>query len=97
MAINLKKPLKENVYAVPGIKLGFTEAGIKYKAKKDLAIILADEGSHVSAIFTKNQFLAAPVIQAKQNLRVGAKKRAFIINTGTANAGTGDLGLINAK
>ena len=97
MAINLKKPLKENVYAVPGIKLGFTEAGIKYKAKKDLAIILADEGSHVSAIFTKNQFLAAPVIQAKQNLRVGAEKRAFIINTGTANAGTGDLGLINAK
>ena len=69
MAINLKKPNLNDIFSVPGIQLAVTEAGIKYKDKKDLALILADECSHAAAVFTKNQFIAAPVIIAKKNLK----------------------------
>lgn len=68
MAINLKKPLKENIYAVPGIKLGFTEAGIKSKAKKDLAIILADEGSHVQLFLLKISFWLLQLFRLNKTL-----------------------------
>lgn len=97
MAINLKKPNLNDIFSVPGIQLAVTEAGIKYKDKKDLALILADEGSHAAAVFTKNKFIAAPVIIAKKNLKQSSRKRACIINTGSANAGTGKNGLINAQ
>ncbi len=97
MAINLKKPNLNDIFSVPGIQLAVTEAGIKYKDKKDLALILADEGSHAAAVFTKNKFIAAPVIIAKKNLQQSSRKRACIINTGSANAGTGKNGLINAQ
>ena len=97
MAINLKKPNLNDIFLVPGIQLAVTEAGIKYKDKKDLALILADEGSHAAAVFTKNKFIAAPVIIAKKNLKQSSRIRACIINTGSANAGTGKNGLINAQ
>ena len=97
MAINLKKPNLNDIFSVPGIQLAVTEAGIKYKDKKDLALILADEGSHAAAVFTKNKFIAAPVIIAKKNLKKSSRIRACIINTGSANAGTGKNGLINAQ
>jgi glutamate N-acetyltransferase/amino-acid N-acetyltransferase len=97
MAINLKKPNLNDIFSVPGIQLAVTEAGIKYKDKKDLALILADEGSHAAAVFTKNKFIAAPVIIAKKNLKQSSRIRACIINTGSANAGTGKNGLINAQ
>lgn len=97
MAINLKKPNLNDIFSVPGIQLAVTEAGIKYKDKKDLALILADEGSHAAAVFTKNKFIAAPVIIAKKNLQQSSRIRACIINTGSANAGTGKNGLINAQ
>ena len=97
MAINLKKPNLNDIFSVPGIQLAVTEAGIKYKDKKDLALILADEGSHAAAVFTKNKFIAAPVTIAKKNLKQSSRIRACIINTGSANAGTGKNGLINAQ
>jgi len=97
MAINLKKPNLNDIFLVPGIQLAVTEAGMKYKDKKDLALILADEGSHAAAVFTKNKFIAAPVIIAKKNLKQSSRIRACIINTGSANAGTGKNGLINAQ
>ena len=97
MAINLKKPNLNDIFSVPGIQLAVTEAGIKYKDKKDLALILADEDSHAAAVFTKNKFIAAPVIIAKKNLKQSSRIRACIINTGSANAGTGKNGLINAQ
>ena len=97
MPVNLTQPNKKNILSIPGIVLGTFEAGIKYSNRKDLTLILLDEGSVVVGIFTKNQFMAAPVKVAKNYLSDGGNKRALLINTGSANAGTGDAGINNAK
>ena len=97
MPVNLTQPNKKNILSIPGIVLGTFEAGIKYSNRKDLTLILLDEGSVVVGVFTKNQFMAAPVKVAKNYLSNGGNKRALLINTGSANAGTGDAGINNAK
>ena len=97
MSVNLKRPNKENILSIPGINLSTAESGLKYNNRKDLALIALDEGAVVAGVFTKNQFIAAPVVIAKSNLNIGPHKRAFIINTGSANAGTGKKGLEDAK
>ena len=97
MSVNLKRPNKENILNISGIKLSTAESGLKYNNRKDLALIALDEGAVVAGVFTKNQFIAAPVVIAKSNLNIGPHKRAFIINTGSANAGTGKRGLEDAK
>ena len=97
MSVNLKRPNKENILSIPGINLSTAESGLKYNNRKDLALIALDEGAVVAGVFTKNQFIAAPVEIAKSNLNIGPHKRAFIINTGSANAGTGKKGLEDAK
>ena len=97
MSVNLKRPNKENILSIAGIKLSTAESGLKYNKRKDLALIALDEGAVVAGVFTKNQFIAAPVVIAKSNLNIGPHKRAFIINTGSANAGTGKKGLEDAK
>ena len=97
MPVNLAQPIKKNIFSIPGISLGTIESGIKYANRKDLTLILLDEGSIVAGVFTKNQFLAAPVKVAKYHLSLGSNKRALLINTGSANAGTGDVGVDNAK
>ena len=97
MSVNLKRPNKENILNITGIKLSTAESGLKYNNRKDLALIALDEGAVVAGVFTKNQFIAAPVVIAKSNLNIGPHKRAFIINTGSANAGTGKKGLEDAK
>ena len=97
MSVNLKRPNKENILNISGIKLSTAESGLKYNNRKDLALIALDEGAVVAGVFTKNQFIAAPVEIAKSNLNIGPHKRAFIINTGSANAGTGKKGLEDAK
>ena len=97
MSVNLKRPNKKNILNITGIKLSTAESGLKYNNRKDLALIALDEGAVVAGVFTKNQFIAAPVEIAKSNLNIGPHKRAFIINTGSANAGTGKKGLEDAK
>ena len=97
MSVNLKRPNKENILSIPGINLSTVKSGLKYNNRKDLALIALDEGAVVAGVFTKNQFIAAPVEIAKSNLNIGPHKRAFIINTGSANAGTGKKGLEDAK
>ena len=97
MPVNLTQPNKKNILSIPGIVLGTFEAGIKYSNRKDLTLILLDEGSVVVGVFTKNQFMAAPVKVAKNYLSDGGNKRALLINTGSANAGTGEAGINNAK
>ena len=97
MSVNLKAPMNNELYAIRGITLGVTEAEIKYKARKDLLVISIDSGAVVSGVFTKNQFTAAPVIVAKEHLKTSGGIRALIVNTGSANAGTGDDGIKNAK
>ena len=97
MTVNLKAPKNDVLHSILGIKLGTAEAEIRYKSKKDLLIISIDSGAVVSGIFTKNKFIAAPVAVAKDHLKISSSPRALVINTGSANAGTGEHGLKNVR
>ena len=94
MAVGLSAP--ETILPVAGIKLAAMHAGIKKNAKPDLVIIQCDEGTRGAATFTRNAFCAAPVIVAREHLASHAP-RALLINSGNANAGTGELGLEDAR
>ncbi|THB67054.1 MAG: bifunctional glutamate N-acetyltransferase/amino-acid acetyltransferase ArgJ [Gammaproteobacteria bacterium] len=84
------------MYPVAGIKLATVEAGIKYQNRKDLVMIDICPQSSVAGVFTTNRYCAAPVIVSKEHLANGCV-RAFLINTGSANAGTGSEGLAQAR
>ena len=99
MAVGLSEPNK--ILPVAGIKLAAVAAGIKKNNKKDLVVLLFEEGASCAATFTQNAFCAAPVTLAKKHLlqseHSGQYLRALLINSGNANAGTGDQGLQNAE
>jgi glutamate N-acetyltransferase/amino-acid N-acetyltransferase len=103
MTVNLQAPNPDHVLAVPGVRLGIAQAGVRKVGRKDLTVILLDEGSAVSGVFTQNRFCAAPVQVCRDHLQqVTASQadthiRALIINTGNANAGTGAKGLADAR
>ena len=82
------------LHPVAGFELGIASAGIKRAGRKDVVIMRCAEGSSVAGVFTLNAFCAAPVILAKQ--RVQGPVRYLLTNTGNANAGTGEPGLIAA-
>ena len=94
MAVGLSEP--DEILPVAGIKLASFAAGIKNNSKDDLVIIVFDESASCAATFTQNAFCAAPVTLAKENLSQ-ASPRALLINSGNANAGTGETGMHNAK
>src|SRR6266568_1696799 len=97
MAVNLSPPRPEDLLPVKGVKLGVAEAGIRKAGRKDLLLMTLAEGTRVAGVFTQNRFCAAPVQVAKEHLASGRSPRAFIVNTGNANAGTGNEGLARAK
>ncbi|MCE3263291.1 MAG: argJ [Pseudoduganella sp.] len=101
MAVNSPIPVAADLLPVAGIELGFAEAGIKKPGRKDVLVMKLAEGATVSGVFTLNRFCAAPVQISKENLaavRAGGKPiRALLVNTGNANAGTGEAGLANAR
>ena len=103
MTVNLQAPNPDHVLAVPGVRLGIAQAGVRKVGRKDLTVILLDEGSAVSGVFTQNRYCAAPVQVCRDHLKqVNASQadtqiRALIINTGNANAGTGAKGLADAR
>ena len=78
-------------FPVAGVKLAAVEAGIKKANRKDLVVVEVAEGARVAGVFTTNRFQAAPVRVARRNLAEAAP-RYLMINTGYANAGTGDKG-----
>ncbi|MES9822903.1 MAG: bifunctional glutamate N-acetyltransferase/amino-acid acetyltransferase ArgJ [Candidatus Thiodiazotropha endolucinida] len=82
-------------YAIPGIRLGTAAAGIKYPDRDDMVIIEVAEGASCAAVFTRNAFCAAPVQLAKKHLAL-RPPRYLLINSGNANAGTGDRGMQDA-
>ena len=94
MPVGLKEP--NQLHAVKGVSLATTSAGIRYQDRDDLLLVSLSEGSVTSAVFTQNKCCAAPVIVAKQNIKIGAT-RALLVNSGNANAVTGDEGLGNAQ
>jgi glutamate N-acetyltransferase/amino-acid N-acetyltransferase len=82
---------------VPGVRIGVAEAGVRKANRKDLTIVLIDEGSAVGGVFTQNRFCAAPVQVCRDHLAAGYGIRAMVINTGNANAGTGEDGLMRTR
>jgi glutamate N-acetyltransferase/amino-acid N-acetyltransferase len=97
MPVNLYAPNAADLQPVPGVRLGIAEAGIRKAGRKDLTVILLDEGSGVAGVFTRNRFCAAPVQVCREHLSTGSGIRALVINTGNANAGTGFDGLVRAR
>ena len=96
MSVNLSVPQAGDLHPVAGVRIGVTEAGIRKANRKDLTVVLIDAGSSVTGVFTQNRFCAAPVQVCREHLRHG-DIRAMVINTGNANAGTGQDGLVRAK
>ncbi len=82
---------------VAGVELGWAEAGMRKAARKDLLLIRIAPGAVVGAVFTANRFCAAPVQACRTHLASGRGVRALVINTGCANAGTGEPGLEAAR
>jgi glutamate N-acetyltransferase / amino-acid N-acetyltransferase len=97
MPVNLTAPQAGDLFAVPGVRIGVVEAGIRKANRKDVSLFLLDEGTSVGGVFTQNRFCAAPVQVCRTHLALNPGIRALIINTGNANAGTGADGLARAK
>jgi glutamate N-acetyltransferase / amino-acid N-acetyltransferase len=97
MPVNLRAPTTDQLRPVAGLKLGIAQAAIKKPGKKDLLVIFLVEGSRVAGVFTRNRFCAAPVLLCKEYLERSAGVRALVVNTGNANAGTGEAGLVAAR
>jgi glutamate N-acetyltransferase/amino-acid N-acetyltransferase len=92
MAVNLSAPKPSELYPIAGVRLGVTEAGVRKAGRKDLTVLLLEPGASVAGVFTQNRFCAAPVQICREHLAQGAAVRAMLINTGNANAGTGEDG-----
>ncbi|MBV7498395.1 bifunctional glutamate N-acetyltransferase/amino-acid acetyltransferase ArgJ [Achromobacter sp. ACM05] len=97
MAVNLQIPSESEIFPVAGVEIGVTEAGIRKANRRDLTVFRLAEGTSVAGVFTRNRFCAAPVQVCQAHLAAGGPISALVINTGNANAGTGEEGLKKAK
>ncbi len=97
MPVNLPQPDTSQLFPISGVRIGVTETGVRKANRKDLTVVLIDEGASVSGVFTQNRFCAAPVQICREHLAAKTGIRAMVINTGNANAGTGQDGLARAR
>lgn len=101
MAVNFPSIDPAQLHPVAGVTLGWAEANIRKPNRKDVLVISVDEGATVAGVFTENRFCAAPVTVCREHLATvragGAGIRALVVNTGNANAGTGEPGLVNTR
>ncbi|CAH1387465.1 bifunctional glutamate N-acetyltransferase/amino-acid acetyltransferase ArgJ [Candidatus Nitrotoga sp. M5] len=97
MPVNLQPPVASALLPVKGVLLGTAEASIKNPGRKDLLLIHLTAQATVAGVFTQNRFCAAPVIVAREHLAANKSVRALVVNTGNANAGTGEQGLTAAR
>ena len=97
MPVHLHPPQAQMLHAVDGVRIGVAKAGIRKADRKDLTVVLIDEGSSVGGVFTQNRFCAAPVQVCREHLEANKGIRAMVVNTGNANAGTGAEGLQRAR
>ncbi len=97
MPVNLPPIDPAQLHPVSGVCWGITEAGVRKANRKDVSVMLLDEGASVAGVFTKNRFCAAPVQVCREHLQGAQGIRAMVINTGNANAGTGAPGLAHAR
>ena len=91
MAVNLSPP--EKLLPVPGVRIGTACAGIKQHERHDLALFELADGSDVGGVYTQSHFAAAPVYLARER---DSAARAWVVNSGNANAATGAPGLTDA-
>ena len=96
MSVNLPLPIASELKPVAGLRLGHAHAGIRKANRKDVLVLELAEGSSVAGVFTKNRFCAAPVSICREHLKSGLPIRALVVNTGNANAGTGEPGYQHA-
>lgn len=96
MAVNLSAPIADELKPIDGIRLATVSASIKKPGRQDVVLIELAAGSHTAAVYTRNAFCAAPVLLAREHQSQTAT-RYLLINSGNANAGTGDAGLAAAK
>ncbi len=92
MPVNYSTPSPAALFPVAGVRLGVTEAAIRKPDRPDLTVLDLSAGTRVAGVFTANRFCAAPVQICRRHLELGSDIRALVINTGVANAGTGDAG-----
>ena len=97
MPVNYATPAADQLLPVAGVRLGVAEAEIRKKNRRDLTLVALDGGCTVAGVFTQNRFCAAPVQLCRNHLATGKEIRALVINTGIANAGTGEPGRQTAQ
>ena len=97
MPVNYATPAADQLFSVAGVRLGVAEAEIRKKNRRDLTLVALDAGCTVAGVFTQNRFCAAPVQLCRNHLAAGKEIRALVINTGIANAGTGEPGRQTAQ
>ncbi len=91
------KQTNQPIYPINGVKLGITQAKVRYSGRDDLTVVEIAEASAVALVSTQNQFCAAPVLLARSHIKENPSSRYLLINTGNANAGTGQDGLQRAS
>jgi glutamate N-acetyltransferase/amino-acid N-acetyltransferase len=96
MPVNLAPPAPNALHPVPGVSLGTAQAGMRKANRQDLLLIRLEEGATVAGVFTQNRFCAAPVVVCREHLATG-RIRMLVVNTGIANAGTGEQGMQAAR
>ena len=100
MPVNLPPPVAAELLPVAGVALGIAQAGIRKANRRDLLLVRLELGATVAGVFTQNRFCAAPVLLCREHLAAAARAggiRALLVNTGIANAGTGEPGLLAAR
>jgi glutamate N-acetyltransferase/amino-acid N-acetyltransferase len=97
MPVNYATPAPEALFPVAGVRLGTAEAGIRKKDRRDLTLIEFAPGSRAAGVFTQNRCCAAPVTVCREHLTGDSRIRALVINTGIANAATGEQGMRAAR
>lgn len=97
MPVKLSAPAATSLLPVAGVQLGYAQAHVRKPNRKDVLIMTLAANSRVAGVFTQNRFCAAPVVVCQTHLAQAAGIRALLVNTGCANAGTGESGLAHAQ
>ncbi len=98
MPVNLEAPRRDALSPVPGVDIGTARAAIRKPDRRDVLVLRLAPGARAAGVFTRNRFCAAPVVVCREHLASTAGGiRALVVNTGCANAGTGEQGLADAR
>ena len=97
MPVNLFPPVADQLLPIAGVRIGVVQAGVRKAGRKDVTLMLIEPGASVGGVFTQNRFCAAPVQVCREHLASGHGVRAIVVNTGNANAGTGEEGMMRAQ